>query len=50
VLDWESIRENPDPHALALEFARAAFHHAYQVCGWDPQLAATAEGVPPPIR
>jgi hypothetical protein len=50
VLEWESIRENPDPHALALEFARSAFRHAYQVCGWDPQLAATAEGVPPPIR
>jgi Family of unknown function (DUF5996) len=49
-LEWEAIRENPDPHALALEFARSAFRHACQVCGWDPQLAATAEGVPPPIR
>ena len=50
VLDWEDIREIPDPHALALEFARSAFRHACTVCEWDPALAATAEGVPPPIR
>jgi hypothetical protein len=50
LLDWEAIRESPDPHALALEFARSAFRHGCAVCGWDPALAATAEGVPPPIR
>ncbi len=50
VLDWEDIRESPDPHALALEFARSAFRHACRVCDWDPALAATVEGVPPPIR
>lgn len=50
VLDWEEIRESPDPHALALEFARSAFRHACEVCESDPALAATAEGVPPPIR
>jgi hypothetical protein len=50
VLPWEEIRESPDPHAIALEFARSAFRHACAVCDWDPALAATAEGVPPPIR
>ena len=50
VLDWEDIRASPDPHTLALEFARSAFRHACAVCEWDPTLAATAEGVPPPIR
>jgi hypothetical protein len=50
LLDWEDIRESDDPHALALEFARSAFGHACAVCDWDPALAATAEGVPPPIR
>jgi Family of unknown function (DUF5996) len=50
VLGWEDIRESPDPHALALEFARSAFRHACAVCAWDPVLAATADGVPPPIR
>ena len=49
VLDWEEIRASSDPHALALEFARSAFRHACAVCEWDPALAATAEGVPPPI-
>jgi hypothetical protein len=50
VLKWEDLRERPDPHALALEFARSAFRHACASCDWDPALAATAEGVPPPIR
>jgi uncharacterized protein DUF5996 len=50
VLYWEDVRESPDPHALALEFARSAFRHACAACEWDPALAASAEGVPPPIR
>jgi hypothetical protein len=50
VLEWEDIRESPDRHALALEFAHSAFRHGCAVCDWDPALAATAEGVPPPIR
>jgi hypothetical protein len=50
VLDWDDIRESPDPHALGLEFAHSAFGHACAVCEWDPVLAATVEGVPPPIR
>jgi hypothetical protein len=50
LLEWDAIRESPDPHGVALEFARSAFRHACAVCEWDPALAATAEGVPPPIR
>jgi hypothetical protein len=50
VLDWEDVRNSADPHAYALEFARSAFSHASEVCEWDPALAATALGVPPPIR
>jgi Family of unknown function (DUF5996) len=50
VLAWEDVRKGADPHALALEFARSAFRHASAVCEWDPDLAATAEGVPPPMR
>ncbi|MGH2965526.1 MAG: DUF5996 family protein [Solirubrobacterales bacterium] len=49
VLDWEDVRKSPDPQALVLEFARSAFRHACAVCDWDPVLAATADGVPPPI-
>jgi len=40
----------PDPHGAALDFAQSAVRHGCQACGWDPQLAASAEGVPPPIR
>jgi hypothetical protein len=50
VLDWEDVRNSSDPHAYALEFARSAFSHACAVCEWDPALAATALGDPPPIR
>ncbi len=50
LLGWDGIRESPDPHGLALEFVRPAFRHACAVFGWDPAFAATAEGVPPPIR
>jgi hypothetical protein len=49
VLDWEDIREEPDPHGLALTFAQTAFQHACNVCGWDPALAESAKGVPPPV-
>ena len=48
-LDWEDIRTSPDPHAVALEFARSVFRHACVVCGWDPALSASAEGSPPPV-
>jgi Family of unknown function (DUF5996) len=49
VLDWQDVCEQPDPHAAALAFARSAFQHACAVCGWDPALAASAEGTPPPV-
>jgi hypothetical protein len=50
VLEWEDIRSEEDPHALALEFAHSAFAHACAVCEWDPALAGSAEGNPPPIH
>ncbi len=49
VLDWEDACVASDPHAYALEFARSAFRHACQVCEWDPELLAGAEGHPPPM-
>jgi hypothetical protein len=50
VLEWADIRTAEDPHALALEFAHSAFGHACEVCAWDPVLAESAEGKPPPIH
>jgi Family of unknown function (DUF5996) len=49
ILDWDDVRTAADPYAIALEFARSAFRHACVVCGWDPALAASAEGTPPPV-
>jgi hypothetical protein len=49
VLDWDDVIATPDPHATALGFARSAFDHACQVCDWDPELARSAEGEPPPV-
>jgi len=49
VLEWDDVRTQPDPHAVALEFARSAFQHACAVCEWDPGLAASADANPPPV-
>jgi hypothetical protein len=49
MLDWSDVCASADPHAAALEFAHSAFQHACIVCGWDPALAASAEGSPPPV-
>jgi hypothetical protein len=50
ILDWNDLRASSDPRAAALEFLRSVFQHACIVCGWDPALAATAEGRPPPVN
>jgi hypothetical protein len=49
ILDWDDALATGEPHAAALGFARSAFRHACEVCAWDPALAATADGIPPPI-
>lgn len=49
ILDWDDVRSASDPHAVGVEFARSAFRHGCSVCEWDPALAATAEGTPPPV-
>ena len=50
ILNWDHVLANRDPHGTALEFARSVFRHACAVCAWDPSLAATADGTPPPVR
>jgi hypothetical protein len=49
LLDWDDVRVAPNPHGAVLDFGRSAIRHACTVCGWDPVLAASAEGVPPPV-
>jgi hypothetical protein len=34
----------------ALEFCRSLLRHGCNVCAWDPALAASLEGSPPPVR
>jgi hypothetical protein len=49
ILDWDDVAAADDPHALALEFARSVYLHSCEVCGWDPGLAASGDGRPPPV-
>ncbi|MHB8531564.1 MAG: DUF5996 family protein [Solirubrobacteraceae bacterium] len=49
VLDWDDACADGDPRGAALAFARAAFAHACEVCGWDSLLAGSAHGTPPPV-
>jgi Family of unknown function (DUF5996) len=49
VLDWDDVRAAVDPRASALEFARSAFRSACEQCAWDTDLAASAQGTPPPV-
>ena len=49
VLDWDDVRISADPFGAALDFARSATRHACVVCDWDPRLAASLHGDPPPV-
>jgi hypothetical protein len=49
ILGWEDVRSSTDPHAAGVEFAHSVFAHACRVCGWDPKLAGSAAGSPPPV-
>jgi Family of unknown function (DUF5996) len=49
LLDWDDVRALPDPRRAALDFCLSAVRHACSVCGWDPDLASSIEGNPPPV-
>jgi uncharacterized protein DUF5996 len=49
LLDWDDVVAADDPFEAALSFARSAFAQACAVCEWDPALAASAAGSPPPV-
>jgi hypothetical protein len=50
ILSWDELLDSADPHVTAKEFGLAVVAHACRVCDWDPALAASAQGVPPPLR
>ena len=49
LLDMADAAATPDPHATALAFARAVARQCSQACEWDPVLAGSLEGNPPPV-
>ena len=50
VLDWDEARSASDPHATALQFAASVVHHACGAWDWDPELAGSLRGSPPPVN
>ncbi len=50
ILDWDDVTGASDPYGDALAFARSVVAHACALCDWDPQLAASAQGDPPPVH
>jgi hypothetical protein len=50
VLDWDDVIGASDSRAFALGFAHSAFLHSCRVCEWDPALADSGVGNPPPVR
>jgi len=50
ILDWDDVIATADPHATALGFARSVVAHACALCEWDPVVAGSALGDPPPLR
>jgi len=49
ILDWDDVRTMPDPHGAAVEFGRSVIRYATAIADWDPELAASADGHPPPV-
>jgi hypothetical protein len=49
ILDWDDLRTSEDPRGEALDFGLSAVRHACTVCGWDPHMAASVQGIPPPV-
>ncbi len=49
ILDWDDVVATANPHQTALSFARSAVNYACAACSWDPALAASAQGIPPPV-
>jgi len=50
VLDWRDAVAGGDPHDAALRFMRSAIGAYHGLGNWDPALAATLQGNPPPVH
>jgi len=49
VLEWDDARAMPDPYSAAIDFGRSVIRHACAVCNWNPDLASSAQAIPPPL-
>jgi Family of unknown function (DUF5996) len=49
ILDWDDARRTSDPHGTAVNFGLSVIRHACDVCNWDPNLASSAQSIPPPV-
>jgi hypothetical protein len=49
LLDWDDVVGSAAPFDDALGFALSVARHACTVCGWDPRLVESIDGVPPPV-
>jgi hypothetical protein len=49
ILDWDDVVASADPFQTAREFTSSAVTFACTACNWDPTLAASAEGMTPPV-
>jgi hypothetical protein len=49
VLEWDDVITSDDPHASAVHFGRSLISHSCALCAWDPELAKSAQGIPPAI-
>jgi len=50
ILDWDDVVRSTSPYSTAVEFGRSVGRHACLTCDWEPALAASLDGHPPPIR
>lgn len=49
LLDWDDVLAAPEPREAVVRFGRSVIAHSTAVCGWEPALAGSAEGNPPPL-
>jgi hypothetical protein len=49
VYDWEDARAAESPQEAALAFLRSFADGACRLCAWEPALAGSLRGVPPPV-
>ena len=49
LLDMGAAAATADPHATALAFVRAVGRQCLEACEWDPALARSLDGNPPPL-